>query len=1038
MEIGRPLVMVVLDGGRLSYWSLQLDPHRARSIGAMMLGYVRIFVSLLALELIAASAFAEAADADRFSRDVASILVKRCLECHNERDASGKLVLVDRASVAAGGESGPAIKPGDPDHSNLLERVVAGEMPPPKRGVSQKLSEADIGVLRKWIAEGAVWPEGRKLDLYEATSDVRGGRDWWSLQPVKRPVIPRSAGTRDAKSPVDAFILEKLERAKMSPAPQAARSLLIKRISFDLVGLPPTFEEIQEFENDSSPDAYERLIDRLLASPQFGERWGRHWLDVVRYADTCGYERDQEKPLAWKYRDWVVKAINEDMSYDQFIRYQLAGDEVPDRSEASVIATGFLRLGTWNDEPNDADEYKYERLEDMVHVTSTAFLSLTVKCARCHDHKFDPIPQTDYYRMAAAFWPGAIEPRGRELLGGPTKEELGYEVLGWTDIRQPPPLHLLRKGEPKQPLDVVEPAHLSIVPALNRPFEPAPLGAGTTHRRRQLADWIASTKNPLTPRVLVNRLWMNHFGMGLVRSADNFGFTGDKPTHPELLDWLASEATTAVPGATSHEAHLSPDRYTSLKKLHRLLVTSGTFQQSSLHPLQNEYAQLDSGNHLWWRAERRRLEAEPLRDRMLIVGDDLDTRMTGPGFKPTIQSEALEGLSQKDAAWKPSPAGQQRRRAVYMFSQRSLLPPLMTTFDSTDTTLPCVQRQISTVAPQALALLNNQFAHERSQALARRVLGAGKLASGTESSRQDDTRIRLAWRYAIGRDPSKEEMASAKQHLESQQAHFSRGAVNSRVATVPRSELVLHLAADSGVTLDSDRRVVHWADQSGQNHHASQPQAAQRPLLIKDDVRKLRTLRFDGKKRFLHLADQVVTSQSFAIFAVVTDQSTANGHREIFSNWDGAGGNVGSSLFFGMTGVDAVRLSDDYSGVGQVTHRAQPFVLTGQSGPMGITLQQNGADLATRTTPLSPRNLKPPYVIGQQGNIDGEFWEGDIAELLVYNRELKAEERDSITRSLLQKYEIPAASMPDRDPQFLALASLCHVLLNTNEFIFVD
>lgn len=1014
-----------------------------------MLGYFRFLLPLLTLELVVVTASADAAEADRFSREVATILVKRCLECHNERDASGKLVLVDRASVAAGGESGPAVVPKDPDHSNLLERVVSGEMPPPKRGVSQKLSAAEVDTLRKWIAEGAEWPEGRRLDLYEATSEVRGGRDWWSLQPVRRPVIPRNASAMGMRSPVDAFIRSKLDVAQMEPAPAASRAILIKRISFDLLGLPPTYEEIQEFESDTSPDSYERLVDRVLASPHFGERWGRYWLDVVRYADTCGYERDQEKPFAWKYRDWVVQAINQDMPYDQFIQQQLAGDEISERSEASVIATGFLRLGTWNDEPNDADEYKYERLEDMVHVTSTAFLSLTVKCARCHDHKFDPIPQTDYYRMAAAFWPGAIEPRGRELLGGPTKEELGYEVLGWTDIRQPPPLRLLRKGEPKQPLDVVEPAHLSIVAELNRPFEPAPLGANTTHRRRQLADWVASIKNPLTPRVLVNRLWMNHFGMGLVRSADNFGFTGDKPTHPELLDWLASEATTGEPGTMNSDPHSSSlGRYTSLKKLHRLLVTSATYQQTSLHPQQDEYTQRDSGNHLWWRAERRRLEAEPLRDRMLVVGDDLDTRMTGSGFKPTIQSEALEGLSQKDAAWKPSPAEQQRRRAIYMFSQRSLLPPLMTTFDSTDTTLPCVQRPVSTVAPQALALLNNAFSHERSDALARRVIGEkgdllaeganDKQASAKERIDRVDGRIRLAWRYAFGRDPSNQEFANARQHLESQTAHFSRVGVGTQVASLLRTGLALHLAADSGVMLDQEERVVNWADQSGLNHHASQPLASQRPLLVKDDVHRRWSVRFDGKKRFLHLAGQVVTSQSFAIFAVVTDQSTTNGHREIFSNWDGSAGNAGSSLFLGMTGTDAVRLSDDFSGVGHVSRRSQPFLLVGQSGPAGITLQQNGAEVAARATSISPRNLKTPYVIGQQGNIDGEFWDGDIAELLVYNRDLKAEERDTITRYLLRKYGIPATSEPERDPKFLAFASLCHVLLNTNEFIFVD
>lgn len=998
----------------------------------------RIILSLL-LGLSGPMVAAAADSPDRFSRDVAPILVKRCLECHSEREASGKLVLTTRASMLTGGESGPAIVPQKPEQSGLLARVTAGEMPPPKKGQSQKLSDVEIATLRNWIAAGADWPEGRKLDLYEATTDVRGGRDWWSLQPVRHVRVPALAPQRSANSPVDAFIQSQLVSAQMQLAPSADRGTLIKRVFFDLIGLPPTYEEVQEFVRDPAPDAYERLIDRLLASPHFGERWGRYWLDTVRYADTCGYERDQEKPLAWKYRDWVVQAINGDMPYDQFIVEQLAGDEVSERSEASVVATGFLRLGTWNDEPNDADEYKYERLEDMVHVTSTAFLALTVKCARCHDHKFDPIPQTDYYRMAAAFWPGAIEPRGRELLGGPTKEELGYDVMGWTDIRQPPPLHLLKKGEHKHPLGIVEPGHLSVIASLDRGFEPPPLGARTTHRRRQLAEWIASPSNPLTTRVLVNRLWMNHFGAGLVRSSDNFGFTGDKPTHPDLLEWLAMEATTSESSpATSDSSHAT--HYTSLKRLHRLLLTSATYRQASLHPQQDDYMSRDAGNHLWWHAERRRLESESLRDRMLFVGNDLDTRMTGPGFKPTIQAEALEGLSRKEGAWKPSPLHEQRRRAVYMFAQRSLLPPLMTTFDFADTTLPCVQRPVSTVAPQALALLNNAFAHERSTALAERVTVEVPVPK-TVTSNLISRRIQHAWQVALGRDPSPKEAAAAKSHFDAQYARFEKAATHETAAeiTLPKSGLALHLAANAGLHLDGDGRVDSWQDQSGQAHHASQPVATHRPLVVKNAIQGQPTLRFDGQRRFLNLAGQVVTSQSFAIFAVVSDQATSNAHREIFSNWNSSAGNSTSSLFLGMTGADAVRLSDDFSGVGQIGRRHEPFLLAGFSGIAGTNVQQNGANLTTRPQPISPRNLKTNYVIGQQGNIDGEYWHGDVAEVLVYDRDLNETERQTVTRYLAKKYNLPLPqSNSQSSPEFLALASVCHVLLNTNEFVYVD
>lgn len=970
--------------------------------------------------------------ADQFSREVAPILAKHCLECHNERDASGKLVLTDKVALNAGGESGPAVVPRNPGASNLLTRVIAGEMPPPKRGHSQKLSAGEIESLTKWIAAGADWPEGRKLDLYEATSEVRGGRDWWSLQPIKRPGVPLQleiGSTESERNPIDSFIQSRLHAAQMRSAPAADRATLIKRLYFDLLGLPPTYDEIQDFVGDPAPDACERLVDRLLASPHFGERWGRYWLDAVRYADTCGYERDQEKPYAWKYRDWVINALNQDLPYDQFILHQLAGDELSDRNESTVIATGFLRLGTWNDEPNDADEYKYERLEDLVHVTSTSFLGLTVKCARCHDHKFDPIPQTDYYRMAAAFWPGAIEPRGRELQGGPTKDELGFDVLGWTDIRQPPALHLLRKGEPKQPLGVVEPGHLSFVSSLNRPLESAPLGAKTTHRRRQLAEWIASANNPLTPRVLANRIWMNHFGTGLVRSTDNFGFTGDRPTDPELLEWLAGEILGAGSGARP---------YQSMKRFHRLLVTSSVYQQSSLHPEQDSYQQRDAGNRLWWHAERRRLESEPLRDRMLLASDGLDTRMTGAGFKPTIQAEALEGLSRKEGAWKPSPVADQRRRAVYMFSQRSLLPPLMTTFDFVDTTLPCVQRPVSTAATQALALLNNEFAHECSSALADRVMRETADAAVPQAELLDQ-RIRRCWQLALGRDPSETEITAARLHLQMQSERFQqKSALIVADLVLPVEGLALRLAADTGVSVDQEARVSGWRDQSGQGHDASQSIDAQRPRLIRDAMHGLPAIRFDGQRRFLRLAGQVVTSPSFAIFTVVTDESRDATHREIFSNWNGSAGNAGTSLFLGMTGDESVRLSDDFSGVGRIQNRHEPFVLSAVNSSSGAVLHQNGIELIKRGSPLNARNLKGEYVVGQQGNIDGEYWTGDIAELIVYDRELKESERQIVTDHLIRKYHLPSSQGKERDPRRLALASLCHVLLNTNEFVYVD
>ena len=712
--------------------------------------------AFLAVVLLAAPpGFAAGPD---FEREVAPVLLTRCLECHSGAESSGGLDLSTPRGLRAGGKSGPAVAPGAPDDSFLVQRVIKGEMPPKKAGKSQALPRAEAERLRAWVAAGSPWPDGRTLDPFEATTETRAGRDWWSLQPVRRPPVPVSPGRRsgaggEPRNPVDAFVLAKLEERGWEMAPPADRRTLIRRLSFDLTGLPPAFADVEAFANDPRPDAYERLVDRLLASPHFGERWGRHWLDVVRYAETCGYERDQTKPHVARYRDWVIAAFNDDLPYDRFVTEQLAGDEVADRSERTVIATGFLRLGTWNDEPNDPQEYKYERLEDMVHATATAFLGLTVKCARCHDHKFDPLRQADYYRMASAFWAGPIEPGPRELQGGPDVKALGFDVLGWTDRPSPPPLRLLKKGEPNRPGPVVEPGHLSLLPSLARRVEPPPPSAKTTRRRLQLAEWVADPSNPLTARVWVNRLWNYHFGQGLVRSPDNFGFTGEKPTHPELLDWLASEFL-ASPGRQPGEAWTS-------KRLHRLIVLSSAYRQSSVAPRQDEYAGHDAGNRLWWRAERRRLDAESLRDALLSASGRLDRgRIGGPSFAPDITPEALEGLSMKGAAWKASPPDQQRRRAVYAFTKRGLLPPLLTAFDFGDTTLPCGRRDVTTVAPQALALLNNPFAHDQSEALARRV-AAGATDRGSQ--------VKLAWQLALGRSPRPSEADAARAHLDEQQ-----------------------------------------------------------------------------------------------------------------------------------------------------------------------------------------------------------------------------------------------------------------------------
>ncbi|MEX2119184.1 MAG: DUF1549 and DUF1553 domain-containing protein [Pirellulales bacterium] len=578
--------------------------------------------------------------------------------------------------------------------------------------------------------------------------------DLWALAPIERPALPEVKRADWPSGAIDRFVLAGIEAEGMEPAPRLSRRKLVRRLYFDLWGLPPTPDDVRAALADDSPDAYERLVDRLLASPHYGERWARYWLDLVRFAESNGYERDALKPGAWQYRDWVIQAFNDDKPYDRFVLEQLAGDELPDATDETRVATGFLRVGTFDDEPNDPAKYKYEQLDDLVHATSTAMLGMTLKCARCHDHKFDPIPQRDYYAVLNFFV-------GGRAADGP--------LLAYTDVPDPPPVHLLKSGEANQPGEVVPPGFLSMLPVLARPLDPPPAGAQTSTRRTQLARWITDRRNPLTARVMVNRLWQHHFGEGLVRTPDNFGMMSESPTHPELLDWLAAEFM---------------DGGWRIKRIHRLILLSSTYRMDSNHPREAEYAKRDFNNQRLWRANRRRLDAEALRDAILAASGELNLKAGGPSFYPPASKEALEGLSKKDAAWGTSPPDEQRRRSIYMMTRRSLLLPLMTTFDFADTTQPCSQRNISTVAPQALALLNNHFVHGQSTALAERV--------AREAGSQAADRIERAWWLALGRAPTLAEREAALAHLEVQRERFA--AANNASAATPDPQ---HLALAS-------------------------------------------------------------------------------------------------------------------------------------------------------------------------------------------------------------------------------------------------
>ncbi len=629
-----------------------------------------------------------AAAAPDYEKDIKPLFKERCVSCHGSVKQKGDLRL----------DAGALIDKSV--HAELISRVSShdeDERMPPE---GARLTESQVAALRQWFASGATFPSDEAIPKKPS--------EHWSFQPVKRPTVPKSAH----EHPIDAFVIGKHELA-----PQAAPMALLRRVYLDLIGLPPT---IAEQEKHQSLDA---VIDDLLTRPEYGERWARHWLDVVRYADSNGYERDAEKPFVWRYRDYVIEALNKDKPFNRFVIEQLAGDELPDKSVETHIATGFLRLGHWDDEPADPATDRYDQLDDIVSTTGQAFLGLTIGCARCHDHKFEPLATRDYYSLVAVFNPLERPRKGRTELTVPVD---GTEVYTWRETSvQAPETHVLVRGSPTRFGDLVEPAVPAILVKQQPPFLS---GNKTTQRRLGLAQWIASTNNPLTARVIVNRVWQQHFGQGLVTSANDFGLMGAAPSHPGLLDWLAH--------------WFMHDAQWSLKKLHRLILTSRAWQSVKSS---------DSLMHY------RRLEVEAIRDSMLAVSGQLNPKRFGPAMKPGIPKAALEANTDKEKVWQASDEREASRRSIYAFIKRGLVVPMLETLDLADTVSSCPQRQVTTVAPQALSLFNGDFVNQQAKHFATRL----KREAGDDPAKQ----IALAWRLALCREPSAYELAKMQAFL---------------------------------------------------------------------------------------------------------------------------------------------------------------------------------------------------------------------------------------------------------------------------------
>jgi mono/diheme cytochrome c family protein len=800
--------------------------------------------------------------------DVIPILLRRCTVCHGPHRQEGSLDLRSKASILRGGKSGPAIVPGKPEESFIIKKTRSGQMPPRDRLVEasvKPIEQSEIEVIARWISAGA--PES-PIDIDVASTEpdtlvTDKDRNFWAFQPVKPVAIPVADHPSQVRNPIDAFIWQKLEQKGLRFAPEADRATLIRRAYFDLTGLPPDPGEVQAFLSDRNPDAYEKLIDRILASPRYGERWGRFWLDLAGYADSEGKrEQDLPRPAAWRYRDYVIRSLNADKPYDRFLLEQLAGDELADYERApeitdeiydNLVATGFLRMvpdATWA----NITGYVPDRLEviaDEIDVLGSAVMGLTIKCARCHSHKFDPIPQRDYYRLTAIFkgaydefdWlkpdvrPG-LGPVSQDIQGGrflpfvTTAEKRAWEnrntklqkqinalnseidhkasvltakirnerlahlpevlrtdlktmlktrpekrdaiqkyladkfekqltidrdtlkkvdpefkkeseekegrirnlqaqvppepkIQALWDRGDPSPTFLYRRGDSLTPGRQVGAGVPSVLTNGKTPFEakaPWP-GAKKTGRRLAFARWLIQPDHPLTARVEVNRIWKNHFGSGIVKTLGNFGKTGTPPTHPELLDWLTKEFV---------------QQGWSLKSMHRLMMTSATYRQSS--SVSSEQEKLDPANDLFSRMPLARLDAEALYDTLLLVAGRLDETRFGPADGVKVRPDGLVTPAGTDRGW---------RRLIYVQQVRKQISTNLEVFDFPQMNPNCIERRDSTVATQALYLMNNNMVHDLAQNFARRI----KTSAGTDRAKM----IEQIYLIALSRYPTDEE-----------------------------------------------------------------------------------------------------------------------------------------------------------------------------------------------------------------------------------------------------------------------------------------
>ena len=817
-----------------------------------------------------------------FVHEILPILDRKCFSCHGNEsdDLRGELDLRSRKSMLRGGVSGePAIIPGEAGRSALIlaiKRQDPDQAMPPKE--NEALSDDDIELFEDWIELGAPWPDEATQEAILAAGDWQYGNripvptsgglseDWdkrryklsniWAFMPLGDPDVP----AMETSYPIDAFINKQLQEEGLRAAAKADKLTLIRRATLDLIGLPPAQTDIEAFLADSSATAFQKVIDRLLDSPHYGEQWGRHWLDVVRYADTDGFSNDFIRPNAWRYRDYVIRSFNEDKPYDQFVKEQIAGDEIDPSDPENLIATGFLRMGPWEHTAMSvAAETRQLFLDDVTNIVGETFLSIPLGCAKCHDHKYDPIPTRDYYSIQAVFaptqfaerpaaflasenlelmeeekrrlerWVNNTKEEQREMVAkeeaaakawfrkrgkpylskrerrqlpeeeqpprylGLTNQDLGYrkvlnkrlqtiyrtqtrfEPLAYSvynganrDLKshqsmrvpeeikgEPPASFILGGGSVYAPEEEVQPGVLSAVSSLKKAMDAAPdqaelplISTGFSGRRLAFAEWLTQADHPLMVRSIVNRIWQYHFGKGLAENANNFGTTGNKPTHPELLDWLARYFV---------------EHHWSFKALHRLIMSSEAYQRSHLHPEPAVLANQDPGNEYLAVFTPRRLAAEEIRDAMLFISGELNDQIGGIPVRPEINQEIA--LQPRHIMGSIAPAYQasrtpevRNRRTIYAERYRSLPNPMLEVFNQPSPEISCERRASSTVTPQVFSLMNSPQIRDRAIALALRL--------EREAPDNQEAQIRLAAQWVWNRAMEEQELQEAEEYVE--------------------------------------------------------------------------------------------------------------------------------------------------------------------------------------------------------------------------------------------------------------------------------